>query len=81
MPRAEFPHIAAIANEHRDRPDFQLLAVSCGDTGDDNSATLRPDTDAFKNNKLNVPTYWDPKATRGNKSKKSQASKAIRRRS
>ncbi len=59
--RAEFPHIAAIANEHRDRPDFQLLAVSCGDTGDDNSATLRPDTDAFlKNNKLNVPTYWDP---------------------
>lgn len=58
--QAEFPHIAEFATEYRDRPDFEVLAVSCG-SDDNDPRTLRPETEAFlRDRKLDLPTYFDP---------------------
>ena len=58
--RAELPHLAALADNYRDRADFQLLAVSCGQ-GDDDPQSLAADTQEFlKDQKLDIATYFDP---------------------
>jgi thiol-disulfide isomerase/thioredoxin len=59
--RAEFPHIAALGDEYRDRPDFQLLAVSCGGESGEDPQSLRTATQEFLDDrKLDMATYSDP---------------------
>ncbi len=58
--RDEFPHIAALATQFRDRPDFQVLAVSCGG-GEEDFALIADETKAFlESYKIDLPTYKDP---------------------
>ncbi|HEX4000155.1 MAG TPA: TlpA disulfide reductase family protein [Pirellulales bacterium] len=58
--RAEFPHIVELGAKYRYRPDFQLLAVSCGE-GEDDTKSLRQPTESFlAENKLDAATYFDP---------------------
>lgn len=57
--RAELPHIAALADKYRNRADFKLLAVSCGEGGDD-GPSLRHDTETFlQDGNLEIATYSD----------------------
>jgi len=59
--RAEFPHIAALGDEYRERPDFQLLAVSCGADDNENPQSLRTATLEFlADRRLDITTYFDP---------------------
>jgi thiol-disulfide isomerase/thioredoxin len=58
--REEFPHIAALSAQYGNRPDFQLLAVSCGG-GEEDYTALADETKAFlENYKIDLPTYKDP---------------------
>jgi thiol-disulfide isomerase/thioredoxin len=58
--RDEFPHIAALATQFRNRPDFQVLAVSCGG-GEEDFAQIEEQTKAFlESYKIDLPTYKDP---------------------
>ena len=58
--RMELPHIAEIEKKYRDRPDFKLLAISCGA---EDIRELRTDTEQFLNQKgITMPTYADPGA-------------------
>ena len=55
--RMELPHIAEIEKKYRDRPEFKLLAVSCGD---EDIQQLRTDTEQFLSKKgITMPTYAD----------------------
>jgi len=67
----EFPDIVAVEKHYRDRDDFRLLAVSCGQPQEDESdeatiARLRRDTQAFLDHRfVEMPTYLDrDRATR-----------------
>jgi thiol-disulfide isomerase/thioredoxin len=56
----EFPHIAALAAKYGDRPEFQVLAVSCGGREED-FAEIAQQTEAFlQSYKIDLPTYKDP---------------------
>ncbi len=58
--RDEFPHIAALAAQFRNRPDFQVLAVSCGG-GEEDFTQIEDETKAFlESYKIGLPTYKDP---------------------
>jgi cytochrome c biogenesis protein CcmG/thiol:disulfide interchange protein DsbE len=58
--REEFPHIAALAAHFRNRPDFQVLAVSCGG-GEEDFNVIADETRAFlESYKIDLPTYKDP---------------------
>jgi thiol-disulfide isomerase/thioredoxin len=57
----EFPHIATLAAKYRDRPDFSVLAVSCGGGSAERFDEIAVETEAFlKNLKIDMPTYKDP---------------------
>lgn len=59
--REQMPHIAALAKKYGDRPDFQLLAVACGQGGKDNRAKLLAITaDYLKKAGIELPIYCDP---------------------
>ena len=60
----ELPHLATLAAEYRGRPDFQLLAVSCGiDNRAEDFAKIREQTQSFLHDyKLEMPTYFDPES-------------------
>jgi thiol-disulfide isomerase/thioredoxin len=59
--REQLPHIAALAKKYGDRPDFQLLAVACGQGGKDNRAKLLAiTTDYLKKAGIELPIYCDP---------------------
>lgn len=62
--RAEIPHLADLARELADQPDFRLLAVSCGPSGEENVDELRAETEQFlQQQTLDLPTYADPQGT------------------
>lgn len=58
----EFPHVSALEQEYRGEDEFKLLAVSCGDTGDDSDLEpLRQATSEFlEAHQSSLPTYADP---------------------
>ncbi len=57
----EIPHIAELGAKYRDRSDFLLLPVSCGQEIPENVEMLRRETDLFlRANKLDLNTYADP---------------------
>jgi thiol-disulfide isomerase/thioredoxin len=59
--REQMPHIAALEKKYSDRPDFKLLAVSCGQGGKDNKAKLlAKTTDFLKKAGIELPIYCDP---------------------
>ena len=62
----EAPHIARLDKKFRDRPDFALLSVSCGETMPEDVDLLRRETDLFLAKlDLDVATYVDTRwATR-----------------
>ena len=58
--RIEFPHLVELRHKLKDRPDFQLLPVSCGGGRDDNLAALREETEAFlRQQGFELPIYAD----------------------
>jgi thiol-disulfide isomerase/thioredoxin len=58
---SELPHIAALGQKYRDRPEFQLLAITCGQRPPEDTDRLREQTQAFlRQTKLDLPTYLDP---------------------
>ena len=61
---AELPDVAALRQEFDDRPDFELLLVSCaapGDPAEDDVEQLRGDTRAHvARAKIQAPMYADP---------------------
>jgi len=60
----EFPHIVELGDRYANRPDFRLLAVSCGGGTDDELDELRGKTETFlKNARVNLPTYADQHAS------------------
>lgn len=64
---AELPHIAALEKQFRARPNFRLLAVSCGHGRQEDLHTLSENTKAtLQSNDIDMPTFADPGAvTRG----------------
>jgi thiol-disulfide isomerase/thioredoxin len=59
----EFPDILALHQEYRDRPDFKVLAVSCGRGADDarDIPQIRVVTQAFLEHRfVEMPVYLDP---------------------
>ena len=59
--REQLPHIAALGKKYGDRPDFKLLAVSCGQGGKDNKAKLLTQTsECLKKAAISIPVYCDP---------------------
>jgi thiol-disulfide isomerase/thioredoxin len=57
----EFPHIATLAAKYRDRPDFSVLAVSCGGRSAERFDEIAVETEAFLQSfKIDMPTYKDP---------------------
>ncbi|MDX1961757.1 MAG: TlpA disulfide reductase family protein [Pirellulales bacterium] len=60
--RTEFPHLAAIDKEFRDRPDFLYVSVSCGGSlGPEDQADLTAETEEFlSDQQVTHPTWWDP---------------------
>jgi thiol-disulfide isomerase/thioredoxin len=62
--REEFPHTNELVQHYRDRPDFQLLSVSVGDSDID---TLRGATAEFlREQGVELTTYADPHSTTRN---------------
>lgn len=58
--RQEFPHLAALEKELRDRPDFRFVSVSCGG-GEEDQAELTAETTQFLAEQIVThPTWWDP---------------------
>lgn len=59
----EFPHIANLHQEYKNRRDFRLLAVSC--TNEDLTlGQLREETQSFLDRQsVTLPTYADPERT------------------
>ena len=58
--RREFPHIVDLAERYKDRPEFRLYAVSCGQGGEDDLESLRRATEEFLEvAKVDLPTYTD----------------------
>jgi thiol-disulfide isomerase/thioredoxin len=56
----ELPHLARLSKEYRDRPDFALLTVSCGETMPEDVDSLRRETaQALAKLELDMPTYVD----------------------
>ena len=64
--RAELPHVAAMAEQWRERDDFRLLAVSCWGDGNEELEPLRYETREYLAGRgLKLPTYADTsRATR-----------------
>lgn len=62
--RLELPHIAALAKKYRDRPDFQLLAITCGSPRmpEDMGVLGRQTQRYLLQANLDLPTYLDPDA-------------------
>jgi cytochrome c-type biogenesis protein len=61
--RQELPHIAALGRKYRDRPDFQLLAITSAQRPPGDLLRLRQQTQAFlRDAGLDLPTYLDPGA-------------------
>jgi thiol-disulfide isomerase/thioredoxin len=61
--RVELPHIVELAKKYRDRPDFQLLAITCGQRIPEKIDPLREQTQGFlRQTGLDLPTYLDPDA-------------------
>ena len=59
--RMELPHIARLQETFGDRPDFRLLAVSCGPGGEEDLEELRANTAAtLRQSGIEMPTYADP---------------------
>lgn len=64
--RAEMPHLAKLHVRLADRPDFRLLAVSCGggEWEEEDPMELEAATRAYLDNaKLDLATYYDPQGT------------------
>ncbi len=62
--RAELPHLAELQEALSSRPDFGLLAVSCGPGGAEDLAELEANTAAFlEAAELDLATYADPERT------------------
>ncbi len=60
----EAPHIARLDRKFRDRPDFALLSISCGDPMPEDVDLLRRQTRAFLQKlQLDMPTYVDTRWT------------------
>jgi thiol-disulfide isomerase/thioredoxin len=61
--QVEFPHLARLAANYRDRPDFQLLSVSCGGGAgeyEDVEALRRQTDDFLAAFQSTLPTWCDP---------------------
>lgn len=62
--RAEMPHLAKLHGKLADRPDFRLLAVSCGQEDLEDPMELEAATQAYLDHaRLELPTYADPERT------------------
>jgi thiol-disulfide isomerase/thioredoxin len=63
----EAPHLARLGKKLRDRPDFALLSISCGQTMPEDVDLLRRETNRFLAElELDMPTYVDTRwTTRG----------------
>jgi thiol-disulfide isomerase/thioredoxin len=63
--KTETPKIAELGRQYVDRPDFQLLAVSCGVEFPEDLESLRKDTETFVRWKKlhDLPVYTDPAST------------------
>ncbi len=59
--RKELPQIAELAKEFAANEDFRLVTVSCGQN--DFDGAKRESVQFLKKRNLEVPTYFDPKAT------------------
>jgi thiol-disulfide isomerase/thioredoxin len=60
----EAPHVARLGKKYRDRPDFALLTISCGETMPEDVDSLRRQTDqALAKLGLDMPTYVDTEWT------------------
>ena len=60
----EAPHIARLGKKLRDRPDFALLSISCGQTLPEDVDLLRDETSRFLDNLgLDMPVYIDTRWT------------------
>jgi thiol-disulfide isomerase/thioredoxin len=58
--RLEFPHIVDLAARFANHPEFRIYAVSCGQGGDEDLASLRSTTEEFLEiAKVDLPTYAD----------------------
>ena len=59
----ELPHLDELYRRYRDRSDFRLVAVSCGDLGAaDDLEALREETAMFlKSRRFELPAYADPR--------------------
>ncbi len=65
--RAEIPHLAKLRQDLADRPDFQLLAVSCGEGGEEDLMELEAATQAYlEHAEIDLPAYADPTMTTRN---------------
>jgi peroxiredoxin len=62
---AEAPHLAKLGSEFGDRPDFKLLAVSCGAEFPEDLEKVKKQTESFLESKKieGMPTYADPDFT------------------
>lgn len=61
--RQEFPHIVALSKEFESDSDFQLLSVSCPPSPQEESETLKEETEAFlKHERVELDTYADRRA-------------------
>lgn len=66
--REEFPYIAALEKQYRDRSDFKLLSISATGFVPEDIADLKQETEKFlSRGQFDVPVYADPlSATRRN---------------
>lgn len=59
--KLEMPHLARVAKTFANEPDFQFLAVSCGQGPQEDLEELRAETEVYlERAKLNIPAYADP---------------------
>ncbi len=60
--KRELPHLVEVAKRFSNEPDFQFLAVSCGQGSPEDLEELAAATEVFlERAKLNTTTYADPK--------------------